>query len=208
MRNNTGHDHLPGSGHFRFARAGGESGSPTARRRHGHHPMSHHEGFSRFGPGFGPGHGRRSRRGDVRAAVLILLEESPRNGYQLIQEIESRSSGAWRPSPGSIYPVLSQLEDEGLVVAAEQSSGRTFQLTDAGQREVEANRQRFGRPWETAAAAVSEPRFALMRSLKQVVIAVRLLRESGTDEQISSAADALTEARRKIYQILADGADD
>ncbi|HWE83103.1 MAG TPA: helix-turn-helix transcriptional regulator, partial [Gaiellaceae bacterium] len=56
------------------------------------------------GPGFGgPGgpRGRRMRRGNVRAAILLLLEEEPRNGYQVMQEIEQRSDGAWRPSPGS-----------------------------------------------------------------------------------------------------------
>src|SRR5918997_3263983 len=69
-----------------------------------------------FGPGFGgAGGGRKARRGDVRAAILVLLDEEPRNGYQLMQEIEERSDGAWRPSPGSIYPALQQLEDEGLV---------------------------------------------------------------------------------------------
>jgi len=166
--------------------------------------MGHHDGFTRFGPGFGPGFGRRSRRGDVRAAVLVLLEEAPRNGYQLIQEIEARSNGAWRPSPGSIYPVLSQLEDEGLIVALEQAGGRLFQLTELGRGEVESKRQAFGLPWEAAAAAISEPRFALMRSLKQVVIAVRSLREAGTDEQVSAAAAALDEARRKIYKVLAE----
>src|SRR5918993_3205588 len=80
-------------------------------------------GFGAFGPGpggpFRPGRGR-GRRGDVRAALLLLLAEEPRNGYQLIQEIERRSDGVWRPSPGSVYPALQQLEDEGLVAPTEE----------------------------------------------------------------------------------------
>src|ERR1700744_6245028 len=84
-----------------------------------------------FGPGFrgGPGRGRR-RRGDVRLAMLMLLAEGPANGYQLMQALEERSDGRWRPSPGSVYPALSQLEDEGLInsTAVEGESGRTFSL--------------------------------------------------------------------------------
>jgi len=78
----------------------------------------------------------RARRGDVRTALLLLLDEGPRNGYQLMQEIENRSGGAWRPSPGSVYPALSQLEDEGLVRAEEQDGRRTFVLTEAGKAYV------------------------------------------------------------------------
>jgi DNA-binding PadR family transcriptional regulator len=156
--------------------------------------------FRRFGSGWG----RRSRRGDVRAAVVVLLEEGPRNGYQLIQEIETRSNGVWRPSPGSIYPVLSQLEDEGLIEMTESSSGRVFQLTAAGRAALEERRSAFGKPWEDAAAEGSEPRFALMRATKQVIVAVRSLREAGTDAQVEAATEALNEARRKIYQLLAE----
>src|SRR5215212_9377682 len=86
------------------------------------------------GPWGFPGHrGPRARRGDVRAALLVLLAEEPRNGYQLMQEIEHRSDGTWRPSPGSVYPALQQLEDERLVVTAEHDGNRVFEITDAGR---------------------------------------------------------------------------
>ena len=86
-----------------------------------------------FGQGFGPG--RRAARGDVRAAILVLLAEKPSHGYQIIQELERRSEGAWRASPGSVYPTLQQLEDEGLVRAVEADGGRrVFELTDTGVR--------------------------------------------------------------------------
>ena len=114
-------------------------------------------GFGGFGRGFGPGgRGKRARRGDVRAAVLLLLEEEPRNGYQLMQELEERSGGVWRPSPGSIYPALSQLEDEGLVRSDESAGRRAFQLTDDGRAYIEENREALGIPWEAVGGDVPE----------------------------------------------------
>src|SRR5271169_1797454 len=105
----------------------------TGRRRRG--GPGHDHGGHGAGSHFrgGPARrGGRQRRGDVRAAVLVLLEEQPRNGYQLIQELAERSNDAWRPSPGSIYPVLQQLEDEGLVEGSAIGTGRTYSLSAAG----------------------------------------------------------------------------
>src|SRR3954449_5269481 len=114
-------------------------------QRTGHHHMRHHhhQGPPPFGP-WGRDMGfrrRRMRRGDVRAALLVLLAEEPRNGYALMQEIESRTNGVWRPSPGSVYPALSLLEDEGLVKAEENDGRKAFRLTDAGAAHVEENRE-------------------------------------------------------------------
>ena len=92
------------------------------------------------------GRGRRIRRGDVRAAILLLLEEEPRNGYQVMQELESRSGGTWRPSPGSVYPALQLLADEGLVRSEARDGGNVFELTDAGRAHVEEHRERLGTP--------------------------------------------------------------
>src|SRR5690606_12085038 len=66
-------------------------------------------------PPFGRGFGGRARKGDVRHAILSLLAEAPSNGYGLIKAIHERSHGAWRASPGSVYPTLQQLVDEGLI---------------------------------------------------------------------------------------------
>ena len=111
-------------------------------------------------PGFrGMRRGRRIRRGDVRAAILLLVEEQPRNGYQIMQELESRSGGVWRPSPGSVYPALQLLADEGLLKsepAARDGSGNVFELTDAGKAHVDENRERLGSPWEQAGAGLPE----------------------------------------------------
>ena len=128
---------------------------PRAARRHGgHRGYGPGQRLDRPRPlrpgGFGPfgrgGRGKRARRGDVRAAILLLLDEEPRNGYQLMQEIEERSEGVWRPSPGSVYPALQQLEDEGLVRSDETDGRRAFQLTDAGRTYVEENREALGSP--------------------------------------------------------------
>ncbi len=156
----------------------------------------------------GPGRrGRRSRRGDVRAAILLLLSEEPRSGYELIQVLTERSGGAWVPSPGSVYPVLSQLQDEGLVTQdATTGGGRGFTLTDLGRAHVEERREQMGKPWEAAAAEVSEPRFQLIATARQVAGAMRQVMEVGTETQVTRATEILTETRKRLYQILAEDA--
>lgn len=149
--------------------------------------------------------GRRQRRGDVRAAVLVLLEEQPRNGYQLIQELTERSNEAWRPSPGSIYPVLQQLEDEGLVEVSATGTGRTYALTPAGQTMVAEQREQLGKPWEDADGGVNGPARELMGTARQLVLAARQVLIAGSEVQVASATAVLTDARRALYGILAEG---
>jgi DNA-binding PadR family transcriptional regulator len=163
-----------------------------------------------FDFGFGPGPGGpfrsgrgRGRRGDVRAALLVLLAEEPRNGYQLIQEIRERSDGVWQPSPGSVYPALSQLEDEGLVVADEAEGRRTFRLTDAGRSYVEERADQLGSPWDE----VAQPFAHLMgvrEATAQIAVAIHQVVAAGSDEQIERAEQILDDARRAIYRILAE----
>jgi len=155
------------------------------------------------GPPFGPGFGRgpRARRGDVRAALLVLLAEEPRNGYGLMQEIERRSGGAWRPSPGSVYPALAQLEDEGLVRAEESGGRRLFDLTEDGRAHVSDNAEALGTPWDVAGGGehVAELRtliFGVGAAVMQVV-------QAGTEAQVAEAAKVLEETRRALYRILA-----
>ena len=163
----------------------------------------HHRGCRSMRRGYGS-HGRvRRPRGDVRAAILVLLDEEPRNGYGIMQEIEQRSSGAWRPSPGSVYPVLSQLEDEGLVEADESGERKVVRLTDAGTAYVEENRDRLGTPWEAAAGEVTEDLIELRRLVWQIGAAVREVAGSGTAEQHKQARDLLADTRRTLYRILA-----
>jgi DNA-binding PadR family transcriptional regulator len=156
------------------------------------------------GPG-GPGfRGRRMRRGNVRAAILLLLAEEPRNGYQVMQEIEQRSEGAWRPSPGSVYPAFQLLADEGLVRGEARDGGNVFELTDAGRAYVEENREQLGNPWQLAGEGVPEGVRELVHLAMQVGVATRQVVHHGTDGQRSEAAKVLGEARRSLYRILAE----
>jgi DNA-binding PadR family transcriptional regulator len=179
--------------------------------RHGHHRHGPHLDPRAFwhgpwrGMAFGPGGRRgRARRGDVRAAILLLLEEEPRNGYQLMEEIESRSGGAWRPSPGSVYPALAQLEDEGLIRSDESAGRRSFELTDEGRTYVADNRESLGSPWDEAGDGVPTE-FAELRSLiGQVGMATLQVVQSGDEKQIAEAKQVLTDARKSLYRILAE----
>lgn len=177
----------------------------ATRFGHGCGPMTGHRRRGRHYYGQGPRgpRGRRARRGDVRAAILTLLGEEPRNGYAVMKEIESRSDGVWSPSPGSIYPALQQLEDEGLIKPAGEGEGRAFELTDAGREALE---QRSGEraPWESAGEDVGDDFVELMKVTRQVWMAVRQLAEVGSVEQTKAATDILTEARRSLYGLLAE----
>jgi DNA-binding PadR family transcriptional regulator len=182
--------------------------------RHGHRGPGHHgppfdprafwHGPWR-GMGFGPG-GRRSRarRGDVRAAMLLLLEEEPRNGYQLMEEIESRSGGAWRPSPGSVYPALAQLEDEQLIRSDESGGRRLFELTDSGRTYVDDNRDSLGSPWDDAGEGVPTDFVDLRTLIGQLGMATLQVVQSGDEGQIAEAKRILTEARKSLYRMLAE----
>jgi DNA-binding PadR family transcriptional regulator len=156
----------------------------------------------------GPGgfrRGFRARRGDVRAAALLLLAEEPRNGYQLMQEIEARSDGVWRPSPGSVYPALSQLEDEGLVRVEESEGRRTFTLTDEGRAYVEEHREELGSPWDEIGGAVGDDLAGLAAQVRQVMMASAQIGHVGNTQQLAEASKVLGDARRALYGILAAG---
>lgn len=157
------------------------------------------------GPGWGPhrrGRGR-ARRGDVRLALLRLLDEEPRNGYQLIQAIEERSEGLWRPSPGSVYPTLAQLEDEGLIHSAESAGARQFEITDAGRRHLES-RSEEPAPWEPAHEESENPLAELAPLVIQIGKATFQVATVGDQAQRERARALLSETRRALYRILAD----
>ena len=164
------------------------------------------------GPGGDRGHGgyrggrprRRMRRGDVRAAILLLVEEEPRNGYQVMQEIEARSEGAWRPSPGSVYPAFQLLADEGLVRGESRDGGNLFELTDAGRSYVDEHREQLGSPWTLAGEGVPEGVRELGKLMRQVGIAVKQVMHAGGKTQTAEAARVLAETRRSLYRILAE----
>ncbi|MFC4586940.1 PadR family transcriptional regulator [Sphaerisporangium corydalis] len=166
-----------------------------------------------FGPGFGFGGGRspfgrggrKAKRGDVRAAILALLAEEPRNGYQVIQEIAERSQGGWKPSPGAVYPALQQLTDEGLVRAEETDGRKTFALTEAGLAYVAEHPEEVRAPWEDMTPNVDDSVYELFDLSRQAAAALFQIAQTGSDGQVGQAKQILAETRRKLYQILADG---
>ena len=145
--------------------------------------------------------GPRMARGEVRAAVLALLAERPMHGYQIIREIEQRSGGAWKPSPGSVYPTLQLLADEGLITAEELSGRKTYTLTDEGRAEADAADRA---PWETAAPKDRPSGGRLPKAGYELAQAAAQVQRSGTSEQIDAAVEVLAEARRKLYAMLAE----
>ena len=161
-------------------------------------------GFGFGGPGFGPG--RRAGRGDIRAAILTLLAEEPMHGYQVIQVISERSNGNWTPSPGSVYPTLQQLEDEGLIEPAPSESGRrVFALTDAGRAAIPTATE--SAPWDEAVGEADTELVELRDLVHQVLAATRQVAQAGTAAQIKGAQEILRTARKGIYRLLAEDDD-
>ncbi|CAN5273989.1 hypothetical protein BH11ACT4_BH11ACT4_19700 [soil metagenome] len=146
--------------------------------------------------------GTRMARGDVRAAVLALLAEKPMHGYQIIHEIEDRSGGAWKPSPGSVYPTLQLLADEGLILAEESDGRKTYSLTEEGRAAAEAAADRSA-PWEGQSGRESGRTGALPKAGIELAQAAAQVGRSGSPEQVKQAVVVLDEARRKLYSILA-----
>lgn len=188
--------------------------------RHSHGHSRHGGRFGGFGPGpawrgpIGPfgaffgggpwGRGPKAKRGDVRAAILALLDEGPANGYQIIQEINERSGGSWKPSPGAVYPALQQLADEGLVVSEESEGRRTFRLTDAGRAYVEEHREEIGAPWEAMTFDPGSEFTDLFKIAAQCSSALVQVAHTGDEHKLAQAKAALNETRRTLYRILAE----
>jgi DNA-binding PadR family transcriptional regulator len=138
----------------------------------------------------------------VRAAILALLVERPMHGYEMMQELEARTDGVWRPSAGSIYPTLQMLEDEGLVRSEEIGDRRRYSLTDAGREEAE--RRQGPPPWEESASAGEFPGARLREAGFQVAAAVMQAAATGSEEQVAKVRDILADTRRRIYSVLGD----
>ena len=161
-----------------------------------------------MGPMFGRhpfGRGPRARRGDVRAVILDLLAEGhPWNGYQIIQEIAERTQGVWRPSAGSVYPALQQLEDEGLISPEGEGRRRMYTLTDEGRAYAEAHADELRGSWDAAAGMADDAGIELGDMIRQVMMAVMEVRRAGSASQLAEARRVLIETRRSMYRILAE----
>lgn len=213
---------FPGYGR-RAGRGGGPFGYERAWREERGDRRRHHGRRGRFGPGFGPGfggfgdmggfgfpfghrprRGSRASRGDIRLAVLALLSEQAMHGYQLMREISARSEGLWRPSPGAIYPALSQLEDEGLIEPESGGSKRVFRLTADGVRYVEEHRGEIDAVWDSVDSDMSEDWFELANTGRQIMQAFFQVVSAGNRRQIAEATELMAETRRRLYRILAE----
>jgi DNA-binding PadR family transcriptional regulator len=157
--------------------------------------------FGKHGFGRGP----RARRGDVRAAILDLLAEGESwNGYQIIQEIAQRTQGVWRPSAGSVYPALQQLEDEGLISPEGEGRRRMYSLTEEGRAYAEAHADELRGSWDAAAGMADDAVLELGDMIRQVMMAVMEVRRAGSASQLAEARRVLVETRRSMYRILAE----
>ncbi|HYH35361.1 MAG TPA: PadR family transcriptional regulator [Nocardioides sp.] len=143
----------------------------------------------------------------MRAAILDVLAVEPLNGYQVIQQIAERTDGQWKPSPGSVYPTISQLEDEGLVVGDEER-GRTLRLTPAGEAYVAEHPEELAAVWEPfleRGTSEDGPDLSMLKTeVGQLMSAVWQILTNGTDQQRKDAMAVLIETRRKLYGLLAD----
>ena len=141
------------------------------------------------------------RRGIVRVAILTALRDEPMHGYQVIQTLEAKTNGRWRPSPGSIYPTLQLLEDEGLVRSEEVDGRKTYHLTDAGRDAAPSFRHL---PWATAEAGQPEAKADLRRLAVDLVHAANQVQRSASPAANEAARDILVDSRRRLYRLLAD----
>ena len=185
---------------------------PTGHRGHRRHRHGRGEfaGFPFGGGGFGPGWGprggwRKARRGDIRTAALLLIAEEPRNGYEVMQLVEERSEGVWRPSPGSVYPALAQLEDEGLIRSEEADARKVFAITDAGRKLLDERGADRPAPWEEMSSGVGSEQAQIGKLVREVAFAFAQIARTGSPSQLAAAREVLAETRRELYRILGEG---
>ena len=180
--------------------------------QHEHHHEHHHAFFGpmpgrrgmrgpggRWGEFGGWGGGRRMRRGQIRTVILISLREEPAHGYEVMRRLEEMSGGLWRPSPGSVYPQLQMLEDEGLVRSSEVNGSRTYSLTDTGRSEADSSAQ----TWQGAGEGDDQIR-TLRTAVGQLMSAAKQLSGAGESSQVERGIAIINQARKDLYQILAE----
>ena len=196
------HEHTNAEGHGHHGHHGHcGHGGPGHKMRGFRPPFGAPHGHGRMPGGFG---GPRARRGDVRDAVLRLLGEEPMHGYQIIQELSNRSGGSWRPSAGSVYPTLQLLADEGLVTSEETAGKKVFSLTEAGVAAA-AELAEQPAPWDEAAQSDSDTgAMGLREAAGRLMPAIMQIGKSANKEQLATAIEILTDARKKLYAILAE----
>jgi DNA-binding PadR family transcriptional regulator len=181
--------------------------------------MTRHFGWQGFAFGFGPRAwgfrgGRRgtgSRRwfeaGDMKYVILKLLRDKPRHGYEIMKELEDRMHGCYSPSPGTVYPTLQWLEDEGLVVARDVEGKKVYELTDSGRAFLDENKDTVDDIFDRVADAVERTMGGSMadvnRSLGQLVKTVyRTGWKASDDADRKRVAEILTKAAADIDALV------
>jgi len=183
-------------------------------RPEGEFPMGPGGRMGRWRGGFGPGVDPRefgmgpyrARRGQLRESILVLLAEQPRNGYQLMGAIAEKTSGAWTPSPGALYPALAQLVDEGLIAEQAADGAKVYALTDAGAQEAA---KQPAEPWADAAgrgACGREQRHGLWEEFRRLGATLKLAGDTATPDQLDAIAKGLADQRRSILRTLGQDA--
>jgi DNA-binding PadR family transcriptional regulator len=145
----------------------------------------------------------------VRLALLSLLEEQPRHGYELMKQLEERSGGMYRASAGTVYPTLAQLQDEGLVVSESEDGKRVYRITDAGREELERSAEAIEDIWQRAeqlgdwgeafdpdVAELVRPALRLLRTVAKVAS-----RRGDDPEVVERVRDILESARAEIGEL-------
>jgi len=140
------------------------------------------------------------RRGEVRKLLLAALLEGPAHGYELMSWLEERSGGRWRPSPGSVYPLLQMFEDEGLATGREQGGRKIFALTETGRAQADRGQVR---DLVADTAAVSQHQ-ELRAEVQQLHLAARQVGSAGNPAQVEQAVAAVRTARQALYRLLAE----
>ncbi|GAB3394491.1 hypothetical protein GCM10027568_25210 [Humibacter soli] len=197
------HEH-PEGGHGPGPREQGGYGYPGGYGRRGFGPSFDPRGFdpAAFAP-FGPRGRKRASRGDIRAAILSLLADGPKNGYALIKAIAEKTDGLWKPSPGSVYPTLQQLVDEELVEATGDGRRTDYELSEAGKAYIAEHQSELDAAWQ-ATPGRTETDAALHESIGKLMGVVHQFRFAANEEQRKQAAEKIDELRKALYLILAE----
>ena len=174
------------------------------RGMHEEHIHEHGHEYGGRRRGGGRGRGGRMRRGEIRSALLAVLTEAPGHGYEIMQRLEDKSGGVWRPSPGSVYPTLQMLEDEGLVRSSEADGKRVYELTEAGRTESERRTEAVGGPPWALGDRPNSSVGRLREAVMQVHAAARQVADVGDDANIDRAVEIVRNARKELYRLLAE----
>ncbi len=162
--------------------------------------------FGGFGHRGGPrGRGRKARRGDIRTAALLLLAEEPRNGYQIMQEVQERSAAGVAPEPGLGLPGAAAARGRGPDPLAGDRRAQAVRHHRRRPKFVDERGSERPAPWDEMGEEYSGNAHELGRLMREVAFAFTQVIRTGSEAQISSAGEVLSSTRRDLYRILADG---